>query len=215
MIEKYNSDQRLAAKAKDKNPDPEAKKKLEIEEFDKKVSESKDLTDNLQDLVNHLKKVSDSTAVYVGKVTMPIKEIKDEDDDTAHIDPNAVAQIQFVNSDDSHNFMVDKILKQDQGVTYSLFLEEPPTEEEVKEEEQEDEIDPGKYKAPPKPKPLRHILVPEVVREPKIHYYTVPRLGSYLAIKLEYNSCLYEEAFDEAIVDYLAVNQKRAELEKE
>ena len=162
-----------------------------------------------------MKKVSDSTAVYVGKVTMPIKEIKDEDDDTAHIDPNAVAQIQFCNSDDSHNFMVDKILKQDQGVTYSLFLEEPPTEEEVKEEEQEDEIDPGKYKAPPKPKPLRHILVPEVVREPKIHYYTVPRLGSYLAIKLEYNSCLYEEAFDEAIVDYLAVNQKRAELEKE
>ena len=53
------------------------------------------------------------------------------------------------------------------------------------------------------------------MREPKIHYYTVPRLGSYLAIKLEYNSCLYEEAFDEAIVDYQAVNQKRAELEKE
>jgi hypothetical protein len=96
-----------------------------------------------------------------------------------------------------------------------LFTEEPPTEEEPKGEEEEDEIDPGKYKAPPKPKPLRHILVPEVVREPKIHYYTVPRLGSYLAIKLEYNSCLFEEAFDEAIVDYAHVNQKRAELEKE
>ena len=168
----------------------------EIEEFNEKVKESKDLTDNLQDLVNHLKSVSESTAVYVGKVVMPIKAIKDDDDDTAHIDANAVAQIQFSHSDDGHNFMVDKILKQDEGVTYSLFTEEPPveTEEEPKEEEEGDEI--NKFKAPPKPKPLRHILVPEVVREPKIHYYTVPRLGSYLAIKLEYNSCLNEEAFD-------------------
>jgi len=43
----------------------------------------------------------------------------------------------------------------------------------------------------------------------------VPRLGSYLAIKLEYNSCLFEEAFDDAIGDYAIVNGKRADLEKE
>jgi hypothetical protein len=66
------------------------KAQKEEEEFNLKVSESKDLSDNLQDLVNHLKKVSESTAVYVGKVVNPIKEIKEDDDDTAHIDPNAV-----------------------------------------------------------------------------------------------------------------------------
>lgn len=82
-----------------------------IEEFDTKVKESKDLADNLQELVNHLKFVSESTAVYVGKVNVPIKEIQEDDDDTAHIDPNAVAQIQFTHSDETHNFMVDKILK--------------------------------------------------------------------------------------------------------
>jgi hypothetical protein len=58
-------------------------------------------------------------------------------------------------------------------------------------------------------------LVPEVVREPKIHYYTVPRLGSYLAIKLEYNSCLFEEAFDEAVADYNVIHTKKLDLEKE
>ena len=42
----------------------------------------------------------------------------------------------------------------------------------------------------------RHIFVKEVVREPRIHFYNVPRLGSYLAIKLEYSACLSEEAFD-------------------
>ena len=216
LIEKYNSDLRLAAKAKEKEPNPEAKRQAIIDEFDTKVAESKDLTENLQDLVNHLKFVSDSTAVYVGKVVKPIKEINDEDDDAAHIDPNAVDQIQFSHSDENHNFMVDKILKPDEGITFGLFQEEPKEEgEEAPVEEEEDNIDPGKYKAPPKPKPLRHILVPEVVREPKIHYYTVPRLGSYLAIKLEYNSCLFEEAFDEAVADYTVVNTKRVDLEKE
>ena len=38
--------------------------------------------------------------------------------------------------------------------------------------------------------------MPEVVRDPRVHFYKVPRLGSYMAIRLEYNSCLFEEAFD-------------------
>lgn len=107
LIEKYNSNLRLSAKAKEKEPNPETKRKKIIDEFDTKVKESKDLADNLQDLVNHLKFVSDSTAVYVGKIVKPIKEIKDDDDGNAHIDPNAIDQIQFSHSDDNHNFMVD------------------------------------------------------------------------------------------------------------
>lgn len=61
----------------------------------------------------------------------------------------------------------------------------------------------------------RHILVPEVVREPRIHYYDVPKLGSYLTIKLEYQTCLFEEAFDSALIDHLEIEQRRAELNKE
>jgi len=51
--------------------------------------------------------------------------------------------------------------------------------------------------------------VPEIVREPKMHYYRVPKLGSYMAIKLEYDSCLFEEAYDDAIDNYNAVNEKQ------
>jgi len=114
--------------------------------------------------------------------------------------------------------MVDKILKQNEGITYGLFTEEAPAEDDAEAPPQEPASgDEGATATEQvaKPKPLRHILVPEVLREPRIHFYTVPRLGSYLAIKLEYNSCLFEEAFDEAIADYAVVNQKRAELEKE
>lgn len=49
-----------------------------------------------------------------------------------------------------------------------------------------------------------------------MHYYRVPKLGSYMAIKLEYESCLFEDAYDEAIDNYNAVNdkQKQQEVEK-
>lgn len=53
--------------------------------------------------------------------------------------------------------------------------------------------------------------MPEVVREPKMHFYKVPKLGSYLAIKLEYQSCLFEGAFDAAVLDFIDVSQKIAD----
>jgi len=60
-----------------------------------------------------------------------------------------------------------------------------------------------------------HFIVPEIVREPKMHYYRVPKLGSYLAIKLEYDSCLFEESYDDAIDNYNAVNEKQKQQETE
>ena len=43
----------------------------------------------------------------------------------------------------------------------------------------------------------------------------VPQLGSYMAIKLEYDSCLFEDAYDDAIDNYNAVNEKRKQQEVE
>lgn len=56
-------------------------------------------------------------------------------------------------------------------------------------------------------------MIREVVKEPKINFYRVPRLGAYMAIKLEYNSCLFEEAFDGAVLNYVDVNNTKKELE--
>ena len=114
--------------------------------------------------------------------------------------------------------MVDKILLQEQGITYGLFSGEE-AEEEKKEEapgegEEEEELDEEgnpipKPKKEPKERLPKHILVDEVVEEPRMHFYKVPRLGSYLAIKLEYDSCLTEEAFDSAVFDYKETDAKR------
>lgn len=55
----------------------------------------------------------------------------------------------------------------------------------------------------------------EVVREPRMHFYKVPRLGAYLAIKLEYESCLFEDALNSAVVDYMDVRQRQKEQDEE
>jgi hypothetical protein len=86
-----------------------------------------------------------------------------------------------------------------------LFRESP------KEDYDQEENEPEKKDEAEKEILPKHILIPEVVREPRIHYYDVPKLGSYLTIKLEYQSCLSEDAFDAALQDYIEVEQKRAD----
>ncbi len=78
----------------------------------------------------------------------------------------------------------------EQGLTYNLFNDK------VKEP----------YIIEQEGNTPRHIIIREVVKEPKIHFFKVPRLGAYMAIKLEYNSCLFEEAFDAAVLNYIDIN---------
>jgi len=42
-------------------------------------------------------------------------------------------------------------------------------------------------------------------------YYKVPRLGSYFAIRLEFDSCLNEEAYDVAVENYIEVDKMNAD----
>ena len=141
----------------------------------------------------------------MGNVVNPILPIKEGDGDSAHIDPEAVPQIRFSQASKNHQFLVDKILQQDQGITYGLYQQDEEVPEGEAEPEDEEELEEGeepKPKPPPTEKLPKHLYIEEVVREQRIYYFTVPRLGSYLAIKMEYNSCLFEEAFDAAVIDF-------------
>jgi len=52
---------------------------------------------------------------------------------------------------------------------------------------------------------FKHLYVREVVREPRMHFQKVPRLGSYLAVPMVYNSCLSDEALEALVADSLNV----------
>lgn len=191
MKEKREYQQKEQAKEKE-NLEAVAKRKSEAaEQFERRLSSSKDLADELKSLVSHLKDNTGSTAVYVGKVVQPIKAIKEGSNDTDHLDPGADKQILFKHASGDHSYLEDKVLKQDQGITYQELFntpDEPPAE--VTEENPE---------VPAKENLPKYIFRDEVVTESKMHYFSVPRLGSYLAIRLEYESCLFEEAYDAAV----------------
>ncbi len=182
--------------------------------YGKTIGESKDLIDQMQDLADYLKEFTKATAVYIGKLVAPKKVIKDDDDDRAHIDPDAQNIIRYLNASEGHEYMVDAILKPDQGLTFDVFKEEaaaaddqPPAEDEAAEVKTK-----KKEQAEVLP---RTVYVKEVVREPRMHFYKVPRLGCYMAIRLEYESCLFEEALDAAVIDYIDVKNRQKEQDDE
>lgn len=61
---------------------------------------------------------------------------------------------------------------------------------------------------------LNHVLVKEVVREPRIHFFKVPKLGSYLAIRLEYNSCLFEKSYNDGVSDAISCRERVVEQDE-
>lgn len=61
----------------------------------------------------------------------------------------------------------------------------------------------------------KFICVSEVVREPKIHFFQVPRLGSYMAVQLEYQTCLFEEAYDAGVADMIKVQEIRRQQDED
>ena len=130
----YQKNLKSNQKVKQETEKKQEQKHERIIAFKDQVAESKDLEDELQNLINYLKDNTESTAVYIGKVVKPKKPISDEDNDTAHKDEGAQPQIQFTNVTSQHEFMVDKILLQEQGITDDLFREEEKKDDEVEED---------------------------------------------------------------------------------
>ena len=87
----------------------------------------------MQDLTNHVKKFTNASAVYIGKLVTPKQPISDVDDDRAHIDENAEKIIHFSHADSDHDYLVDKTLKKSEGLTFDVFVdkEESKDQEEV------------------------------------------------------------------------------------
>ena len=118
------------------------------------MQSSCDLNDQLQDLTDHLNEFTGATAAYVGKLTKPIKGVSggmaEEATDEDHLLPKAKEEIQFIHASEKAAFMKGQVLHQGQGVTFDI-LEKG-----------------GKEGPDDMPK---HILIPEVVREDRMHYY--------------------------------------------
>lgn len=110
--------------------------------------------------------------------------------------------------------MVDAILAPEEGITHDVFkdIDDDPAADEKSEEED------GKPA-----KAVDNILanykgvvyVPEVVREKRMHFQKVPKLGAYMAVPLVYNSCLTDEALEAAVENYSEISAAKEEQNKQ
>lgn len=198
-----------------------AERQDRMAKFFEELGKSRDLKDKLDDLAEFLQEhTGPSTGVYIGKLERPRRAIGDADDDKAHVDREGQRLIRFQYASKGHEFMKGKLLRPDQGITHTVFQEAAPAEEAPPEDAEEGG---GEAKAAKQQvgdpndiiNSMKHLYIKEVVREPKIHFYKVPRLGSYMAVPIEYESCLTVAALDEAVADFATVSKAREEQQKE
>jgi hypothetical protein len=136
--------------------------------------------------------------VYIGELEPELLPIDDNADETAHLDLNNLEVIKFKFANEDHRVLLtNKVLRETEGVAHDVFSEEFTTaNQEYEEQAGREPVADYKY-----------VYVPEVVREPRMHYWIVPRLGSFMAVPLVYKSCLNIDSFDRAVDDILAYQE--------
>ena len=136
------------------------------------------------------------TGTYVGSLDFPTKEIDEMDEDeNAHLDQTQ-RLITFIGYSKGHEFMKNKRLTLEQGVTNEVF--KPPQE-----------VD-GELKPAPE-----FFYVNNVVKEARMVFFKIPKLGAFMAIPLVWNSCLSETAFDAGVEERTRFRKAKMEQEKE
>jgi len=184
---------------------------------------TEDLVDIFDEFAEYLKEVTGmrrylnnigATGVYVGRLEQTKKEIKEGDNDSAHIDEAGLQVIRYISATKDHSFIVGKALKMTEGVTPDVFhapetapASNEPAAEEGKEPQKKDD---SKEEAKPVESEefKQTVYRPEVTRETRMKFFKVPRLGCYLAVPLIYSSCLFTEALDSAVTDFVAYREK-------
>ena len=217
LKERQQEEREALKKEEEKQAKAQEQEEARHKAFDDKVAKSDDLSDQLQDLAGYLQDNTKATGVYIGQLIRPKKEIEEDADETAHVDEEAEEIVRYIHATDKHEYIVDQTLGKEQGLTHDVFKppeegdeEEEKPEEEMTEEEKAAKAEKERLKALPKT-----VFVKEVVREPRMHFFDVPKLGSYLAVELKYASCLSEDSYDEAYKQFLAAREKRKEQQME
>jgi len=88
------------------------------------------LNDNLEELAEYVCNFTEATGCYIGRLEPPMKSIADDADEDAHQDNEAPLVIKISHTSADHKFMIDKVLKNNEGISHEVFVEPPVQEEE-------------------------------------------------------------------------------------
>jgi hypothetical protein len=175
---------------------------LRKQKFFETINSSTDLNENLQELADFIEENTKATGVYIAKLVHQRKKIDEDALDNAHIDEEVPKVLQYTHTSKGHEFMTQKFLTPETGpITHGVFSEgqeEEPADDDAVSSPESD-------RAAPKITDIlttfKHVYVKQVVREPKMWFKRVPKLGSYMAVPLVYQSCLSDDALENAVAD--------------
>jgi hypothetical protein len=169
-------------------------KKLSIEskmaELDQFISKLSSIGSNKQDAMNStcefLAQYLQIPAVYVA-----IKKVSGDSDTLNYLSANSNQERIVVGKKIKKSVEEGDDLPPRQGMSFDAF-KIPPQEETEEPTEGEDSI---QTKPPPVPLP---VIVDNVMRDNRIQFFGVPKLGSYVAVPFLYNSCDHATGIQEA-----------------
>ena len=118
------------------------------------------------------------------------------------MDYEAAKVVKFIHASKDHEFMEGAVLPPTVGVTHDVFGEQySRLDQTVNSENPEAEVEETKEELPILQR-FKHYYVKEVVREPRMNFQRVPKLGSFMAVPLVYKSCLFDESLTEAVANW-------------
>ena len=224
LDKKYEELKKKKAEEQAKQDAIEEEKRKQKEDLEKSITTCDDFEDHLNEICEKFKNIIGATGVYISKYDLKRKYPIDPDaDENGHIDPSNTKVLQYVNWCNDHSFLHHKYLSPGEGVTYKLIGKVEGDEEEGEgenPEEKKDEQEEGdgeeeeKKEKEPKEEVLKHIIIEEVVNEPKMKFFREPRLGCYYAIDIRYQGSLQYSSLLSAIENYKEYKIKKEEQDK-
>lgn len=177
------------------------------------MNSTENYKDIMEELCEYIKEFTNATGVYVGELTNLRKPITDEDITAPPVDEAAPQVIKYVAANEDHAFMKKLYLEAGKGVTFNALKAK---EEEVKEEEKEPKEgeSPKKVLTEEEKTKKQIVFIKEVLRDEKVAFFVVPRLGSYVAFPLIHRTCLSDAILEQAITDFFTFKQKQEDQEK-
>lgn len=156
----------------------------------------------LSEVCEELEKRFELGGAYIGEVKHPKRNITENDEgETAHLELDQPKRIEYIAYSKSQAAILEgKSLPLD-SVTGSLFQEKPPADDPVDGEE--------------KPKEKNFVYVPEVIKNEKIVYFRLPKLGAYMAVPMICREYLGEALFETGLEETMKYQKAIEELEKE
>lgn len=197
--------------------DEEAKKLHDLNNF---LATATSLSGLMDEFAKHLKAVTGASAVYIGRKEAsadapPAEEGGGEEGEEADTSNNG-SVLKYIAATEGHEFMLENKLLPKQGVTFRVFKQDAPKEEEPADEDEEG----GKLK-PKKVEPekednsvfVQNVLMGEDAN--KMHFWRLPNLGSYFAMRCPYEACLNEKTLEEAMAKETSILEEKKQMEEE